>query len=746
MPPGKRDWTSKWVADGEESDEVDAAIALRSEAGPSTLPSVGVDGLSALKAKEPLFQSEEDQDAPPTVGPSDLPPTIGAGPAIIDSYRPPAPVPEPAVVDSYRPSRLGSATPERRLGFGTPGSKKKPLLAAVAVAGSSSPVIQHTKSRALRRPTPSSKAAPSPSPAPEAADGMPPSVAPLDDLPPSVQPFRRARSNTPVTPGSSTRSAWPPPPKPVRQPAAAVTSAAPDLPDHTPLIVAAAADDGPSAVADVPAIAPIDDGPRAVGATAPVVAALDNGPPTVGTTAPIAPPDGLPPSVGAAPVADSVPVVEAIPPDVTPAASAADPAALAAALVASITPAAATPATPPETPADNARVRRRRGGGRTQAPAVSQIADDGDDGDGDSPAPAPKKRGRPKKVAAEADDSADESVDSTSASAKKRKVKTPASRRPKQRSAPRLENPELDGLEPDGMVGEDVDVSELSLSELATISRGRVSARTIKLHQFQRAEAERKAKERVERAEANWKKRQLIRRKAREIKNEKRAERREAAKEAGLDADDAISDDSVDSDEDYTAENQLTPPSSPSYFGKTLRNAPIVFDADQRARMTAQAEEAAAGSSRAARRQNDEEEDIEGLGLYNNIYEDDDDPMAGHEDLGEDFRLEVEEDAPPPEGEFAGLESTQFTGGHFDDDGNWVEGTADGSALLRRNEENRRKILEGDDDRQVEIVDNDTQFINSSTWGKKVVNERWTTEETELFFSVSLLNGSWRTS
>jgi len=291
--------------------------------------------------------------------------------------------------------------------------------------------------------------------------------------------------------------------------------------------------------------------------------------------------------------------------------------------------------------------------------------------------------------------------------------------------------PELpDGVEPNQLVGQEVNETVMTMGDLATslANQGRVSARTIKLAQFQRAEEERKLRERAVRTERNWRRRQVVRRKARELRNNQRADRREAARARGEDPD-AISADEIDSDEDYEVEpDRLTPPGSPR---QAERVAPVSFEPQPEAPA---AEDTAEPSENPA-----EQEDIEGLGFTANDQQSEMDDEFG--ETIENFQLPVDED---PAGDsasvhdFSGLEYNDYTGGYLDDEGNWVEGGSNHAAMIhQRNEERRRRLMEGDHGQAVELIDNDTQFINSATWGKKVANDRWTAEETELFFAVS---------
>ena len=300
-------------------------------------------------------------------------------------------------------------------------------------------------------------------------------------------------------------------------------------------------------------------------------------------------------------------------------------------------------------------------------------------------------------------------------------------RRPK---APQVSHPELDGVEANDLVGESVNPTVMRLGELATtlVSQGRVSARALKLHDFQRTEEERKRRERVTKAEENWKRRQIVRRKARAIRNQKREERREEARQAGADPGE-ISEDSADSDEEFeVVPDRLTPPGSPR---RAERVAPVRFEPEPEA-----APEEGAEGDETAPAPAEEEEDIEGLGLHTN-YNDEDVEMG--EEM-ENFQLPVEDDGDDAPQDFSGLGGTEYTGGYLDiETGEWVEaeGRPDLARLQQRQDDYRRRIMDGDDDRQVELIDNDTQFVNSATWGKKVANDRWTSEETELFFSVS---------
>lgn len=292
----------------------------------------------------------------------------------------------------------------------------------------------------------------------------------------------------------------------------------------------------------------------------------------------------------------------------------------------------------------------------------------------------------------------------------------------------------LDGVEVNDMVGQEVNATVTRMGDLATslAAQGRVSARGLKLANFQKNEDERKVRERAERAERNWRRRQIVRRKARELRNNQRADRREAARARGDDPD-AVSADEVDSEEEYEVEpDRLTPPGSPV---QKERIAPVRFEPEPEAA----AEEGAEGG--AGPSGNADVEDIEGLGFHQQSEL----PEEEGETL-EDFQLPVEDDPAEESGaapDFSGLEYNDYTGGYLDDEGNWVEGGNHQAAFLQqRNEERRKRLMEGDHGQAVELIDNDTQFVNSATWGKKVNNDRWTSEETELFFAVSV-NNSW---
>ncbi|RSH86794.1 Transcription factor TFIIIB component B [Apiotrichum porosum] len=466
------------------------------------------------------------------------------------------------------------------------------------------------------------------------------------------------------------------------------------------------------------------------------------GPPVVGSSAP-APPmasqsSELPPTFGTAsdmpPTILSFPGADDAPPAVGRASSPAQLTANTAADIVSAIAAGAAPAEAAEsstpkkrktkatTGTEESSAKRRRG---AQARARRQETEDDneeedrdedaeDDEEDAEPASERKKRGPRGKYGSRGKAG---TINDRRTTAHKRQVA--------------VAHPELDGVEVNELVGTEVNPTTMTMSDLATtlVSQGRVSARTLKLHQFQRSEGERKAKLRVEKTERNWRRRQIVRRKARQLRNERREERREIAREEG-DAAAEISEDEADSEEDYEPDpDRLTPPGSPK---KAERVAPIVFEpVDDEA---AEGEGEGGEGSGAMRAPADGDEDIEGLGLTGGHGADND--HEEEEDVGEvveGFQLPVEQDGD----DFEGLEASNYQGGYLDEEGNWIEKeTNHAAALHQRNEEHRRRILEGDHDQPVELIDNDTQFVNSSTWGKKVANDRWTTEETELFFDV----------
>lgn len=293
-------------------------------------------------------------------------------------------------------------------------------------------------------------------------------------------------------------------------------------------------------------------------------------------------------------------------------------------------------------------------------------------------------------------------------------------------------------MEENDLVGAEVNPTVMRLGELATtlVSQGRVSARALKLHAFQRTEEERKRRHRVSKAEENWRRRQIIRRKARQIRNQDREQRRQEAREKGGNPED-VSDDSADSDEEFeVVPDRLTPPGSPR---RAERVAPVRFEPE------AEADAGEGGAEEdddvAAAAPAEEEEDIEGLGLHTNLNQDEDVEMG--EEM-QDYQLPDEDDGEEVPQDFSGLGGTEYMGGYLDEEtGAWVEGGPDMARLQQRQDDYRRRLLDGEDDRPVEFIDNDTQFVNSATWGKKVANDRWTAEETELFFSVSC---SWAAS
>ncbi|KAK4686725.1 hypothetical protein P7C73_g3392, partial [Tremellales sp. Uapishka_1] len=298
-------------------------------------------------------------------------------------------------------------------------------------------------------------------------------------------------------------------------------------------------------------------------------------------------------------------------------------------------------------------------------------------------------------------------------------------------------HPELDGVEPEDLVGEEIDPSTVTMAQLATSlsSEGKVSQRAMILHRYMRNKEEQKKTERLEKAEATWRRRQLLRRKVRRTRNGMREERRERNREyeenGNLDMIEDVSADEDDSEEEFElAPDRITPP--PEGGNRELRRVAPVRIATPPPQLEGEGEgeedddgdrdaanDTQMGMDMAPEREGDET----GFDVSNLIRE------AEDENDAEDGTFAF------LEGQFDEDESNRI---EHDADGNVIESTDDDLARYREAaEERRRAILDNRDGRVVEEVDLDTVMINSTTHGRQPVGERWTAEETDMFFLVS---------
>ena len=314
-----------------------------------------------------------------------------------------------------------------------------------------------------------------------------------------------------------------------------------------------------------------------------------------------------------------------------------------------------------------------------------------------------------------------------------KRLRANAHRRKKSSAAPRRTRPDLDEVEANEMVGEHVNPAVVTMKELATkiMSEGVVSSRGLKLHAFHRKEDERKRKERFARAELNWRRKQIQRRKLRAEHNTDRAKRRVEAGRMG-DDEDAISADSDDSEETFEPEpDRLTPPTSPEQL---RRASPAEVTSDHNEEVERGDEEAIQpGEEDDADRGSDGERAVVGnTAAPAEIDEADAALLAAGFTLADHPQVGGEDDDNDEE---------------IDEEIDWDSFQPDMNSLRADREEERRRIQEEMGQRVVVDEDDDeTRMINSATFAKKhFAAERWTKGETEFFYTVSVrmsqLNG-----
>jgi transcription factor TFIIIB component B'' len=287
---------------------------------------------------------------------------------------------------------------------------------------------------------------------------------------------------------------------------------------------------------------------------------------------------------------------------------------------------------------------------------------------------------------------------------------------------------EMEGMVPDQMVGAKVDEAVMTLGELVTSSAGEglVSARGIELALHLKELKEIRTKQRQERREALHKRKQYQRRKVRKERNAEREKRRqELDDEDGL-AEELVSPDEENSEEDFDMPpNRLTPPSSPGSGDGDLPD-----DED------------------------DEEDMSDGDGIIAGLAEAAD--MA--EKVGNEGEDE-DDDEDDEDGEGAGA-------GPVDGNAEWdwdaIQAGIDGEegaedmegmdldAWRNKRTSRRKRGMNGewDDNVHTEFIDEDndkTKMINAESFKRaKTEVERWSWDETEFFYYVSvfLLNGN----
>ena len=288
--------------------------------------------------------------------------------------------------------------------------------------------------------------------------------------------------------------------------------------------------------------------------------------------------------------------------------------------------------------------------------------------------------------------------------------------------------PELSEVNAGDHVGDEVDIERTKMGALATrVTVGKVSARGLVLHEHHKEITKSKDRERPKRIENAWRRKQVQRRKLRAERNAERAERKRRFEEMGTDSVDVVSDDEEDSEEEYEDD--------PEWF----RN----LDDEEDIRR-----------GRQAREQNGER-DRENGG---------DDPMEGNQD--DDAAEEDDPDADARSGEDehdAALRASGFIvtqdrprrdvdDDERDEDEDEDEDNEDREddldsragvdydleAYRREVEERRRRNLERVLGQGVVEENDELKMVNSASYGRKQASERWTPEDTDMFYVVSV--------
>lgn len=278
---------------------------------------------------------------------------------------------------------------------------------------------------------------------------------------------------------------------------------------------------------------------------------------------------------------------------------------------------------------------------------------------------------------------------------------------------------------------------------------GDMTERAVLLKSAQKNKQDEARKERLEFERVKRIRLQPLRRRERAKRNEDRAQRRVLWEEDGApEGEEEVSDDEIDStDEEYEFEpDRITPPGSPD---------PQQYD-DQ------EGEEEEGIRPDEARPEDGEDDDQEGLGL----------DIEGDYDIGEgegydeevlpqtnlaDWGFNVTDDADADAG--SGEQNAQITGDPNEpepdysnlydinpgEDGEYGEDGEDGGpgfsfADYSANMENRRtQALATQNSRFVVQEDDDeTRMVNSVSWQKRERTDKWTDDETDFFYSVSL--------
>ncbi|KAK8864463.1 hypothetical protein IAR55_001712 [Kwoniella newhampshirensis] len=290
-------------------------------------------------------------------------------------------------------------------------------------------------------------------------------------------------------------------------------------------------------------------------------------------------------------------------------------------------------------------------------------------------------------------------------------------------------------VRPNEMVGDRVDEGMTTMGDLATVlaAQGKVSKRAIKIDEFKRNEEMKRRAAAQARALETWRRNQIKRRKVRAAKNEERVRRREELGKLGMD-EGQVSPDEDDSEEEYEPiPDRLTPESTPEPQLRLDPEMPEREDDDDEPRTV-----------------DGDRDDSDVDTTRDEILEDGSqagDEVANNNDNFDATVAPEEEDEETAALRAAGFMVTADAGdGDLQGDGDgddedfdeqpWLQGDEpDLDGYRYELEERRRRMIQvHEDDGEVVEVDDETRFINSATFGKNSKPQRWTAQDTELFY------------
>ncbi|ORY33971.1 hypothetical protein BCR39DRAFT_586173 [Naematelia encephala] len=278
----------------------------------------------------------------------------------------------------------------------------------------------------------------------------------------------------------------------------------------------------------------------------------------------------------------------------------------------------------------------------------------------------------------------------------------------------------LDGVEEGAMIGDDVDEGAATLADLATkLTSGKVSKRALRLYAHGKDEAEHRKAVKQWEVYDKWKLDRPIRREMRRVRNEARQQRREAAASGAGEQDEEISDDEVDSADDFGEHGEEAQREAGTEGGRFLQGDGEVTDLED----AAIREE----GENSVNPDNDLSQSVHREINYH-LGDPADDNDVDHDPLVE-AGFHIHQDDDNPDHEQIGEEGEDdFDNYEF---GNWA---GDASTWREGREEERQNALnlEG---RQIIEEDETTAMVNSLSFSKKIVNTpKWTAEDTELFY------------